>query len=106
VSRGLRRAIWLAGAPVRFLLIAAIRLYRITLSGMVGGQCRFFPTCSAYAEEAIRVHGAIRGSVFTAWRVARCSPLTRGGYDPVPPSRRGAHGPARYDAVIQGGTAP
>ena len=87
-----RRAAWLAGAPLRVVLIGLIRLYRLALSGMLGGQCRFAPSCSHYAEEAIRTHGAIRGSALAAWRLARCSPLTRGGFDPVPRPR--------YDIVI------
>jgi uncharacterized protein len=108
MSGDVRRAMWLAGAPLRLLLVAAIRLYRLTLSGIVGGQCRFHPSCSVYGEEAIRLHGAIRGSALAAWRIARCSPLTRGGFDPVPPSKR--RGPiegstARYDAVIHQGAA-
>jgi uncharacterized protein len=108
MSGEVRRALWLAGAPIRLLLVVAIRLYRLTLSGIVGGQCRFHPSCSVYAEQAIRVHGAVRGSALAAWRIARCSPLTRGGYDPVPPSkRRGSVGdsPAGYDGVIQEGAA-
>lgn len=82
------RALHLIGAPVRLTLIALIRAYRVTLGGVLGGQCRFHPTCSNYAEEAIRVHGALRGSLLAVWRVARCGPFTRPGLDPVPPSRR------------------
>jgi putative membrane protein insertion efficiency factor len=92
----MRRVFWVAGAPLRLVLLAAIRLYRLTLSGIVGGQCRFHPSCSAYAEEAIRTHGAVRGAALAVWRVARCSPLTRGGFDPVPSRQTAA-----YDAVIQ-----
>ena len=85
-----------AGAPARLALLGLIRLYRVTLSGWLGGQCRFYPTCSHYAEDAIRMHGAIRGTLMAAWRIARCGPFTSGGVDHVPlPSRsRG------YDAVI------
>jgi putative membrane protein insertion efficiency factor len=89
----LRQGLWMAGAPARGLLIAGIRLYRSTLSGWLGGQCRFYPTCSHYAESAVAEHGAIKGSVMAAWRVARCNPFGRGGIDPVPT-------PARYDHVI------
>ena len=101
MSGDLRRAEWLAGAPFRMILIGAIRLYRLTLSGMVGGQCRFHPSCSRYAEEAIRVHGAVRGTALAAWRVARCSPLTKGGDDPVPLRRARRVQPPQYDAVIR-----
>ena len=84
------------GAPARLALVGLIRLYRVTLSGWLGGQCRFYPTCSHYAEAAIRAHGALRGSALTAWRIARCGPFTRGGFDPVPPTRASQS----YDAVV------
>ncbi|HEU4355783.1 MAG TPA: membrane protein insertion efficiency factor YidD [Actinomycetota bacterium] len=74
---------------MRLLLIGLVKLYRVTLSGWLGGQCRFYPTCSHYAEDAIKSHGAVRGSAMTAWRIARCGPFTDGGFDPVPP-RKGA----------------
>ncbi len=90
-----RRIAWTLGAPARLALVGLIRLYRATLSGWLGGQCRFYPTCSRYAEVAIRTHGALRGSAMTAWRIARCGPFTRGGVDPVPPAR--TH--QRYDVV-------
>ena len=77
------------------VLIGLIHIYRVTLSGSLGGQCRFSPTCSHYAEDAIREHGAIKGSLMAAWRIARCGPFTDGGYDPVP---RGRH--HSYDAFI------
>jgi uncharacterized protein len=73
-----------AGAPVRALLIGVIRIYRATLAGLLGGHCRFEPSCSAYAEEAVRRHGAIRGSALSVWRVLRCNPFGRPGLDPVP----------------------
>jgi putative membrane protein insertion efficiency factor len=79
-----RRAAWAAGAPLRGLLLALIGVYRVTLAGVVGGQCRFYPSCSRYAEEAIRTHGAARGAALAAWRVARCGPFTLGGVDHVP----------------------
>lgn len=93
-----RAVIWAAGVPFRLLLLALIKLYRLTLSGWLGGQCRFYPTCSHYAEEAIRTHGALRGGAMAAWRIARCGPFTDGGVDHVPP-RRDRRG--RYDDVIQ-----
>lgn len=66
------------------LLIGAIRLYRKTLSPIIGQQCRFEPTCSHYGEEAIAKHGALRGTILTVWRILRCGPWSKGGYDPVP----------------------
>lgn len=83
-----RRSLWLLGAPARAVLLAAIGLYRVTLSGWLGGQCRFSPTCSHYAEQAIRTHGAMRGSALAAARILRCNPFGRGGLDPVPPPHR------------------
>ena len=64
--------------------ILAIRLYQVTLGPLMGGHCRFHPTCSRYAIEAYRMHGPIRGSWLTARRIGRCHPFGRGGYDPVP----------------------
>ena len=75
------------GAPARLVLLAGIGLYRITLSGWLGGQCRFHPTCSQYARDAIRIHGATRGSLMAIWRIARCGPFTAGGVDQVPARR-------------------
>jgi putative membrane protein insertion efficiency factor len=66
------------------LLIGVIRLYQIVLSPFLGGACRFLPSCSAYAIEAIALHGAVRGSVLALRRLARCHPLGRHGIDPVP----------------------
>ena len=83
-----RRTSWVVGAPFRVALLAGIRLYRATLSGWLGGQCRFYPTCSHYAEEAIRARGAAVGSAFAVWRILRCNPFGKGGIDPGPASKR------------------
>jgi uncharacterized protein len=80
------------------VLVGAIRLYRVLLSGWLGGQCRFYPSCSRYAEEAVQVHGAMKGTALAAWRIARCGPFTAGGVDHVPPRRQDSHG--KYDAVV------
>ena len=67
------------------LLVAIVRAYQILLSPMLGQRCRFYPTCSNYAIEALRVHGAARGSWLAARRVGRCHPFNEGGVDLVPP---------------------
>ncbi len=94
----MRAALWASGTPVRVVLIGLIRLYQFTLSGWLGGQCRFYPSCSNYAAEAIARHGALRGVALATWRLARCGPFTAGGVDHVPGARR-ARG--MYDSVIR-----
>ena len=84
---GVRNVVWTAGAPARLALIGLVKAYRATLSGWLGSQCRFYPTCSRYAEEAIRTHGALRGTLMAIWRIARCGPFTDGGVDHVPRRR-------------------
>ena len=69
------------------LLIAAVRAYRLLLSPWLGGACRFTPTCSVYAIEALERHGAATGSYLTLRRLMRCQPWCAGGHDPVPPTR-------------------
>lgn len=65
-------------------LILLIKGYRLLLSPLLGRNCRFYPVCSSYALEAIRVHGSLRGSLYTVRRILKCHPLHPGGYDPVP----------------------
>ena len=69
---------------MKYLLLASIRVYQYTLRPLLGANCRFFPTCSDYAREAIEKHGALRGAGLAARRVLRCHPYHPGGYDPVP----------------------
>lgn len=71
-------------SPLAWLLSATIRLYRRVVSPLLPRSCRFEPTCSAYALEAIRVHGAFRGVALAVRRVARCHPWHPGGVDHVP----------------------
>ncbi len=71
-----------------WLMAAPVRLYRATFSPIVGMHCRFQPTCSAYALEALEKHGALRGGLLTAWRILRCNPWGGAGYDPPPEPRR------------------
>ena len=69
--------------PVAFVALLPIRFYRRFLSPALGQRCRYYPTCSAYAEEAVRELGAFRGIILAAWRVLRCNPFSRGGLDPL-----------------------
>ena len=77
---------------LREVLIAPIRFYRRFLSPLKPPMCRFEPTCSAYAIEAIRVHGVLRGLFLGSWRILRCQPFSKGGFDPVPAPRSHSHG--------------
>jgi putative membrane protein insertion efficiency factor len=76
-------------ATVGRLLVAAltglIRIYQLTISPLLGPVCRYYPSCSHYSLEAIRVHRAAKGVLLTGWRLLRCHPWARGGVDPVPP---------------------
>ncbi|WP_408904162.1 membrane protein insertion efficiency factor YidD [Neoroseomonas terrae] len=65
-------------------LKGCVHAYRYTLRGVIGSNCRFYPTCSDYALDAISTHGAARGAVMSAKRILRCNPWNPGGYDPVP----------------------
>ena len=71
-----------------WILVFGVRIYQWTLRPLLGAQCRYTPTCSEYAIEALREHGAIRGSWMAARRIGRCHPFVRGGYDPVPPREK------------------
>ena len=69
---------------MRWILIALIRGYQIVLSPLLPAACRYYPSCSAYAVEALQKHGARRGAWLAAKRIGRCHPFHVGGYDPVP----------------------
>ena len=69
---------------IKSLLIRLITLYQLTLSFLIGNQCRFHPTCSQYTKEAIEQHGSFKGSMLGAKRICSCHPWHEGGYDPVP----------------------
>ncbi len=66
------------------ILLAIIKFYKRAISPYLGNACRFTPTCSEYAIEAIGKYGALKGFGMAAWRILRCNPLCKGGYDPVP----------------------
>ncbi|MGO8885242.1 MAG: membrane protein insertion efficiency factor YidD [Streptosporangiaceae bacterium] len=83
------------------LLAVLIVGYQRFISPLLGPHCRFYPSCSAYALEAVRVHGAVRGTWLAARRLSRCHPFHPGGLDPVPPARSAARAdvaPAADDA--------
>ncbi len=70
---------------LRLLLIGLLKAYRFAISPLYGQVCRYHPTCSAYALEAVETHGALRGMWLALRRLLRCHPWNPGGYDPVPP---------------------
>jgi putative membrane protein insertion efficiency factor len=72
------------GSAARWLLLLFVRFYQIFFSPFLGGACKFYPSCSRYAQEAIEVHGARRGAWLAMKRLGRCRPFTKGGFDPVP----------------------
>ena len=66
------------------ILLAMLRFYKRSISPLLPNACRFTPTCSEYAMEAIQKHGALKGTGLAIWRVLRCNPFCKGGYEPVP----------------------
>ena len=66
------------------VLIKLVRGYKKYISPLLPPSCRFTPTCSEYAVEALSKHGALKGSLLAIWRILRCNPFCKGGYDPVP----------------------
>ena len=72
-------------SPLARVLVTLIAVYRRVISPLIPSHCRYEPTCSAYAAEAVRVHGALRGTALAARRIGRCHPWGGTGLDPVPP---------------------
>ena len=90
LSRGQAALVWVVLLP--------LRAYSRLISPALPARCKYYPTCSAYAERAIRTHGVIRGGALAAWRIVRCNPFSHGGVDEVPPPRdrrRGGHTQSR-----------
>ena len=83
-----------------WLLVVLLTCYRRFVSPLLGPHCRFYPSCSSYALEAVQVHGALRGSWLAARRLSRCHPFHAGGLDPVPPVRAAGRRPAPQDAGV------
>ncbi len=75
---------------MRSLLILLVRIYQLLISPWLGQNCRFYPSCSCYAQQALREHGSIKGLWLTVRRLLRCHPWHAGGYDPVPALRPGS----------------
>jgi putative membrane protein insertion efficiency factor len=69
--------------PMKAFFVGVIRFYQVVISPAMPGRCKYYPSCSQYALDAVREYGAARGLVLGAWRVLRCNPLSYGGYDPV-----------------------
>ena len=77
---------------IKKFLIAGIRFYQKFMSPYKGVKCPYYPSCSGYAVEAIQVHGAFKGFFMAVWRIMRCNPFSKGGYDPVPVKKMRGHG--------------
>jgi len=88
-------------SPAAWLLVGLLRIYQRFVSPLLGPRCRFYPSCSAYALEAVQVHGAWRGSWLAVRRLSRCHPFHAGGLDPVPGGPR-ANGSGQAGADVMG----
>jgi putative membrane protein insertion efficiency factor len=74
-------------AAISAVLLAPVRFYQRFVSPALPRRCKYEPTCSAYAVDAVRTHGPVRGTILAVWRVLRCNPFSHGGYDPVKAQR-------------------
>jgi putative membrane protein insertion efficiency factor len=80
--------------PLTWLLIGLVRGYQLVVSPWIAPRCKYYPSCSAYALTALRVHGVVRGAGLAGWRLLRCNPWSLGGVDHVPPRRTRSLGDA------------
>ena len=71
---------------MKWLMIGFIKAWRKVISPLYGDVCKYYPTCSEYGLEAVRIHGAVKGGAMAVWRIMRCNPWSMGGFDPVPGS--------------------
>ncbi len=96
----LQRAFWLALSLPRRALLALIWVYQTFISPMLPPACRYYPSCSQYAAEALITHGALKGTALATCRLLRCHPYAAGGPDPVPP--RAPHKPLQPAQAVRG----
>ena len=82
---------------MRKVFVSLIRFYQKHISPAFPGKCRYQPTCSQYGIEAIEKHGAVKGGLLTIWRILRCNPFSKGGYDPVPEPKAKANSSIKED---------
>ncbi|GAA4816807.1 membrane protein insertion efficiency factor YidD [Nocardioides caeni] len=88
---------------MKWLLIGLVRLYQLLISPLLGPSCRYYPSCSAYAVQALQTHGAIRGTWLAGRRLLRCHPWSPGGVDHVPPRRSRSERPSSLRPAPAGG---
>lgn len=92
----------LRNVPVA-VLVGMIRVYQVVISPMTGPTCKYYPSCSHYAVQALRTHGPLRGIGMALWRILRCNPWSLGGVDDVPPARPRRASLNRDDAAADAG---
>lgn len=83
------------------LFALPIRFYRRFISPLFPPTCKYYPTCSTYGLEALRVHGAFKGTLLTVWRILRCNPWSKGGVDRVPPRGSWPSKPLDHDSLME-----
>ncbi|MCF2707199.1 membrane protein insertion efficiency factor YidD [Arcanobacterium haemolyticum] len=82
------------------IFVAPIRWYQRTISPGLPRRCRYVPTCSQYAIDSLRVHGVVKGTILSVWRLLRCNPWSRGGVDRVPPPGKWPTKPLGHDELL------